>query len=1002
MNATILKISWAKALGMLIASLLSVQSLACHRSVLNPTTVSWDGINQEYVIGLRLDVGSGRTGVQYGADGDTRSITFAFYKACTTITVNSYSPSQITGAFTNCTMPGMNLGPQGMPFNSQATIIYLDPGYYGIPPCVNQPFACISTTALCGNVATNTYNFTFRTSIMPDSIRVFGVEGNGNPLAGCYPDVDMTFALSESVSGPMPFNCLPPQQVPAGPGCLGVVPDFRPLAPLPPTCSSINNGFLTQVPAPGTVVGGLGSNLTVSFFAPNGNVLALTCTFSASVADLSPPTVTCPGNFSIPATSGCNTATLNNLLYLGSITDNCDPNPAWIQSPPAGTVINSSAIVRFIGTDAYANADTCSFQLNVADILPPTLSCPPSQTVSLDALCQYALTDFLSQAVVADACDPNPTLVQSPLPGTVYTSPGNQVVTLTATDDGGNTSTCAMALQVVQPPTQVVCPGASSLPLSANCDATLPDFTAMATYQYLCQTIPIVVVQSPGPGQLLSGAGATTVTLTATDSAGGQSFCGFVVSRVDNQAPSLTCPPGQTLSLDANCQVSLPDFRPGANASDNCTTSPTLLQSPGAGTVISGATTVTLTANDAAGNTSSCGVAVTVADQMPPNLTCPPGQAFALDANCQAALPDFRPGANASDNCTSIPTLIQSPSAGTVVSGPTTVTLTANDAAGNSTSCSIAVTATDLTPPGLTCPSNIALTPTYVTCQIPVFWSAPNATDNCGATLTASHQPGDVFPVGLSTVTYTAQDPEGNTTTCTFSIHVMPPSLSGTTVVAPSQPCQGDSATLTAISGASQYLWSTGETSASIQATAIGWYWVDILLGPGCVTRDSVFLTFAPLPQPLVFQSGNQACTGAFATYQWYLNGQVLPGENAACTPLGLSGSYSVSVTDTNGCAAMSAGMLLVDVVNPAAWDVAVHPNPADQYLVLEIPFLPEGSLELALYDMTGRMVLERFLECRSGSHQVETAALPSGQYLARLRGGDGKSRATRIMVWHP
>jgi hypothetical protein len=26
---------------------------------------------------------------------------------------------------------------------------------------------------------------------MPDSVRVYGVEGGGNPVAGCYPDADM-------------------------------------------------------------------------------------------------------------------------------------------------------------------------------------------------------------------------------------------------------------------------------------------------------------------------------------------------------------------------------------------------------------------------------------------------------------------------------------------------------------------------------------------------------------------------------------------------------------------------------------------------------------------------------------------------------------------------------------------------------------------------------------------------------------------------------------------
>ena len=44
---------------------------------------------------------------------------------------------------------------------------------------------------MCGNVYSQCTNFTFVTNVLPDSIRVFGVEGDGNPIAGCYPNSDM-------------------------------------------------------------------------------------------------------------------------------------------------------------------------------------------------------------------------------------------------------------------------------------------------------------------------------------------------------------------------------------------------------------------------------------------------------------------------------------------------------------------------------------------------------------------------------------------------------------------------------------------------------------------------------------------------------------------------------------------------------------------------------------------------------------------------------------------
>lgn len=56
-----------------------------------------------------------------------------------------------------------------------------------------------------------------------------------------------------------------------------------------------------------------------------------------------------------------------------------------------------------------------------------------------------------------------------------------------------------------------------------------------------------------------------------------------------------------------------------------------------------------------------------------------------------------------------------------------------------------------------------------------VNWQIPVITDNSGPhiTIVSSHQPGDLFFVGSTDVTYTATDPSGNKATFTFSIHVI-------------------------------------------------------------------------------------------------------------------------------------------------------------------------------------------------------------------------------------
>ncbi len=70
------------------------------------------------------------------------------------------------------------------------------------------------------------------------------------------------------------------------------------------------------------------------------------------------------------------------------------------------------------------------------------------------------------------------------------------------------------------------------------------------------------------------------------------------------------------------------------------------------------------------------------------------------------------------------------------------------------------------------CPSNIVAN-LGASCSMPVTWTPPTATDNCGAvSLTSTHSPGSSFSKGVTLVTYTATDDYGNESTCTFTVTV--------------------------------------------------------------------------------------------------------------------------------------------------------------------------------------------------------------------------------------
>src|SRR5690606_20532736 len=86
------------------------------------TTVSGD-----YQICMTLNIGAGITGATTGATGGTSTFAFGIYSS-SAISVVAYSPATITGLITGCTLFAFNLGAQGPPFYTQATIGFLDFG----------------------------------------------------------------------------------------------------------------------------------------------------------------------------------------------------------------------------------------------------------------------------------------------------------------------------------------------------------------------------------------------------------------------------------------------------------------------------------------------------------------------------------------------------------------------------------------------------------------------------------------------------------------------------------------------------------------------------------------------------------------------------------------------------------------------------------------------------------------------------------------------------------
>ncbi len=283
------------------------------------------------------------------------------------------------------------------------------------------------------------------------------------------------------------------------------------------------------------------------------------------------------------------------------------------------------------------------------------------------------------------------------------------------------------------------------------------------------------ITQTAGlPSGSLFPVGTTTNTFVATDESGNTSTCSFDVVVTDVQKPVISnLPTNISVSNDASvCGAKVNWTAP--TATDNCP-GVILTSTHQSGDLFAiGTTTVTYTATDVYGNTISGSFTVTVNDTENPVINgLPANITVSNDAGVCGAKVNWT-AATASDNCAGATIASSHVSGQQFPIGTTTVTYTATDAAGNITTASFTVTVNDTEKPVINgLPTNITVSNDAGVCGAKVNWTAATASDNCaGATIASSHVSGQQFPIGTTTVTYTATDAAGNITTASFTVTV--------------------------------------------------------------------------------------------------------------------------------------------------------------------------------------------------------------------------------------
>ncbi|MCP2027053.1 putative repeat protein (TIGR01451 family)/gliding motility-associated-like protein [Flavobacterium sp. HSC-32F16] len=185
-----------------------------------------------------------------------------------------------------------------------------------------------------------------------------------------------------------------------------------------------------------------------------------------------------------------------------------------------------------------------------------------------------------------------------------------------------------------------------------------------------------------------------------------------------------------------------------------------------------GTYTITWSFSDGNGNVETATQKVIIKDTQKPTITCPSNIVVSADANACTATGVTLGTPTTSDNCTGTVTVINNAPSSFPI-GNTTVTWTATDAAGNTQTCTQTVTVNDTQKPTITCPLTVVVSANVNSCVATgVDLGTPTVSDNCNGTVTVVNNAPSSFPLGNTTVTWTATDPAGNTQTCTQTVTV--------------------------------------------------------------------------------------------------------------------------------------------------------------------------------------------------------------------------------------
>ncbi|MBW9111043.1 HYR domain-containing protein [Microbacterium trichothecenolyticum] len=483
--------------------------------------------------------------------------------------------------------------------------------------------------------------------------------------------------------------------------------------------------------------------------------------FDVVVNDTTAPEVKTSSNLVVGndvATVTYDAATAMDLVD-GAVSATCTPESGTAFALGTTTVTCSA-------TDKAGNEGSATFTVEVQDVTKPIVTVPAN--LSVEASAANGATVTYGGVSAVDDVDGDVEVTCTAASGTVFAL-GDTTVTCSASDKAGNTGKNSFIVTVADTTAPTV-----KVPADIAAEAT-SGTGAVVTFSASASDVVDGDMQAtcaPASGSKFA-LGKTVVICSAIDAAGNPADKSFSITVSDTTAPDVKVPADVTAEATDpdGAQVTYGD----ASALDIVDGSITPTCAPASNSTFKlGATTVTCTATDAAGNTGEAEFTVTVRDTTKPEVNAPANLVVGNTSPLGAAGVVYG-GATAHDLVSGdLPVTCTPPSGSFFGLGVNTVTCSAEDGAGNVGSAEFTIEVQDQTKPIVTVPADIVKEATGAN-GATVSYFGVGATDDVDGPLTpiCSTASGTVFPLGTTTVTCSATDKAGNKGDNTFTVTVV-------------------------------------------------------------------------------------------------------------------------------------------------------------------------------------------------------------------------------------